>query len=72
MIEEFKLSVYGENYDENEVNGVSDASRKRKAIAQNAVKESANYDWAALANTGTVTFQLACLSCFRSWFQICD
>lgn len=54
VIEEFKLSVYGENYDENEVNGVSDASRKRKAIAQNAVKESANYDWAALANTGTL------------------
>ncbi|XP_044509809.1 ATP-dependent DNA helicase 2 subunit KU70 isoform X3 [Mangifera indica] len=55
-IEEFKLSVYGEDYDEESEsagNGkVSEASKKRKAIAENAVKESANYNWADLADNG--------------------
>ncbi|KAA8527328.1 hypothetical protein F0562_034575 [Nyssa sinensis] len=55
-LEEFKLSVYGENYDEGDdfhANGkLSDTSRKRKAIAENAVKESANYDWPDLADNG--------------------
>ncbi|XP_031257161.1 ATP-dependent DNA helicase 2 subunit KU70 [Pistacia vera] len=55
-IEEFKLSVYGEDYDEESEcagNGkVSEASKKRKAVAENAVKESANYDWADLADNG--------------------
>uniref|UniRef100_A0A5B7BKN8 ATP-dependent DNA helicase 2 subunit KU70 n=1 Tax=Davidia involucrata TaxID=16924 RepID=A0A5B7BKN8_DAVIN len=55
-LEEFKLSVYGENYDEGDdfqANGkVSEASRKRKAIAENAVKESVNYDWPDLADNG--------------------
>ncbi|KAK2980381.1 hypothetical protein RJ640_014554 [Escallonia rubra] len=55
-LEEFKLSVYGENYDEeNDFTGngkTSEASRKRKAIAENAVKESANYDWTDLADNG--------------------
>ncbi|KAG5539601.1 hypothetical protein RHGRI_019964 [Rhododendron griersonianum] len=55
-LEEFKLSVYGENYDEDkefETNGkVSEASRKRKAIAENAVKECTNYDWSDLADNG--------------------
>ncbi|KAI8546268.1 hypothetical protein RHMOL_Rhmol07G0103800 [Rhododendron molle] len=55
-LEEFKLSVYGENYDEAkefETNGkVSEASRKRKAIAENAVKECTNYDWSDLADNG--------------------
>lgn len=59
-LEEFKLSVYGENYDEAkefETNGkVSEASRKRKAIAENAVKECTNYDWSDLADNGKVTF----------------
>ncbi|KAE9459542.1 hypothetical protein C3L33_08517, partial [Rhododendron williamsianum] len=59
-LEEFKLSVYGENYDEDkefETNGkVSEASRKRKAIAENAVKECTNYDWSDLADNGKVTF----------------
>lgn len=55
-LEEFKLSVYGENYDEQNESTfhgkASDASRKRKAISENAVKESANYDWADLAESG--------------------
>ncbi|XP_050258936.1 ATP-dependent DNA helicase 2 subunit KU70 isoform X4 [Quercus robur] len=55
-VEEFKLSVYGDNYDEEKElvgNGkASEASKKRKAIADNAVKESANYDWDDLADNG--------------------
>lgn len=55
-LEEFKVSVYGENYDEENDFGAngkeSEASRKRKAIAENAVKESSNYDWADLADNG--------------------
>ncbi|EOY13400.1 KU70 isoform 1 [Theobroma cacao] len=55
-IEEFKLSVYGDNYDEERdflgKGKVGEASRKRKTIVENAVKESANYDWADLAENG--------------------
>ncbi|XP_052173907.1 ATP-dependent DNA helicase 2 subunit KU70 [Diospyros lotus] len=53
-LEEFKNSVYGENYDDGDKTNEkpSDASKKRKAIAENAVKESANYDWPDLADTG--------------------
>ncbi|GFY81506.1 ATP-dependent DNA helicase 2 subunit Ku70-like protein [Actinidia rufa] len=55
-LEEFKRSVYGENFDEEhefETKGkVSEASRKRKAISENAVKECANYDWLDLVETG--------------------
>ncbi|GAV60696.1 LOW QUALITY PROTEIN: SAP domain-containing protein/Ku domain-containing protein/Ku_C domain-containing protein/Ku_N domain-containing protein [Cephalotus follicularis] len=55
-IDEFKFSVYGEDYDEeNDFAGnckVSEASRKRKAVAENAAKESANYDWSDLADNG--------------------
>ncbi|KAL5803154.1 hypothetical protein ACOSQ4_031459 [Xanthoceras sorbifolium] len=55
-IEEFKNSVYGDSYDEENdhaSNGkVSEASKKRKAVAENAVKESASYDWADLADNG--------------------
>ncbi|XP_021714074.1 ATP-dependent DNA helicase 2 subunit KU70-like isoform X2 [Chenopodium quinoa] len=50
-IEEFKLSVYGDKYDEGE-SIVSEASKKRKAIAEKAVQESANYDWDDLADNG--------------------
>ncbi|XP_021728255.1 ATP-dependent DNA helicase 2 subunit KU70-like [Chenopodium quinoa] len=50
-IEEFKLSVYGDKYEEGE-SIVSEASRKRKAIAEKAVQESANYDWDDLADNG--------------------
>ncbi|KAL5538711.1 hypothetical protein UlMin_046194 [Ulmus minor] len=55
-VEEFKASVYGENYDEeSDLAGnakASDASKKRKAAAEVAVKECANYDWADLADNG--------------------
>lgn len=60
-VEEFKLSVYGDNYDEEKElvgNGkASETSKKRKAIADNAVKESANYDWDDLADNGKVKFK---------------
>ncbi|KAH8494380.1 hypothetical protein H0E87_020955, partial [Populus deltoides] len=54
-VEEFKLSVYGENYDEESDTGngkASDASKKRKTAAENAAKESANYNWPDLADNG--------------------
>ncbi|TXG66696.1 hypothetical protein EZV62_007971 [Acer yangbiense] len=55
-IEEFKLSDYGDSYDEENAHAgkgrVSEAFKKRKAAAENAVKESANYDWADLADNG--------------------
>ncbi|CAI9117358.1 OLC1v1018735C1 [Oldenlandia corymbosa var. corymbosa] len=54
-LEEFKLSVYGENYEETDVASsgkVTEASRKRKATAENASKESEKYDWSELADSG--------------------
>ncbi|EEF40803.1 ATP-dependent DNA helicase 2 subunit KU70 [Ricinus communis] len=54
-IEEFKLSVYGDKYDEENLLGngkANETSRKRKAAAENAKNESANYDWADLADNG--------------------
>ncbi|KAK4341471.1 hypothetical protein RND71_039972 [Anisodus tanguticus] len=50
-MEEFKLSAYGENYEEDDqkVDGKAEPSRKRKA---NAMKEYANYDWSDLADNG--------------------
>ncbi|KAG5235386.1 Ku [Salix suchowensis] len=54
-VEEFKLSVYGDNYDEESDMGngkASDASKKRKTATENAVKESANYNWPDLADNG--------------------
>ncbi|XP_028117848.1 ATP-dependent DNA helicase 2 subunit KU70 [Camellia sinensis] len=55
-LEEFKNTIFGENYDDGnefETNGkVSEASRKRKAIAENAAKECASYDWSDLADNG--------------------
>ncbi|XVF18574.1 hypothetical protein REPUB_Repub11eG0034600 [Reevesia pubescens] len=52
-IEEFKLSVYGDNYDEESDHlgkeKVGEASKKRKAIAENAAED---YDWADLADNG--------------------
>lgn len=56
-IEEFKFSVYGDNYEEESVGGnekASDASKKRKASAENATKEAANYNWDELADNGQV------------------
>ncbi|XP_010923465.1 ATP-dependent DNA helicase 2 subunit KU70 [Elaeis guineensis] len=57
-LQEFKISVYGENYDQEEANAAaakgcgSEASRKRKAMAETAARESASYDWADLAENG--------------------
>lgn len=53
-LEEFKLSVYGENYEEESSNieGKAEPTRKRKA---NAMREYANYDWADLADNGKVS-----------------
>lgn len=54
-MEEFKLAVYGENYDdENDHGKASEASKKRKATAEVAAKEAANYDWGELADNGKV------------------
>uniref|UniRef100_A0A7C9F9K8 ATP-dependent DNA helicase 2 subunit KU70 n=1 Tax=Opuntia streptacantha TaxID=393608 RepID=A0A7C9F9K8_OPUST len=50
-LEEFKQSVYGENYHEGDDN-IGAASKKRKAIADRAIQESANYDWEDLAENG--------------------
>ncbi|TYI96185.1 hypothetical protein E1A91_D01G053400v1 [Gossypium mustelinum] len=50
--EAFKHSVYGDSYDEESDMGkekMSEASRKRKAIAENAAKD---YDWGNLADKG--------------------
>ncbi|XVF18566.1 hypothetical protein REPUB_Repub11eG0033800 [Reevesia pubescens] len=62
-IEEFKLSVYGDNYDEESDHlgkeKVGEASKKRKAIAENAAKD---YDWADLADNGQVKLIVVCVS----------
>lgn len=62
-IEEFKLSVYGDNYVGNDSaqDKVTEASKKRKAIMDNAIKESAKYDWADLADKGKVGKMLSIL-----------
>ncbi|KAL6185620.1 hypothetical protein ACLB2K_041750 [Fragaria x ananassa] len=55
VVEEFKHSIYGENYDEetNVANAkASETTKKRKAAAENAVKEIAKHDWADLADNG--------------------
>ncbi|XP_074308685.1 ATP-dependent DNA helicase 2 subunit KU70 isoform X2 [Silene latifolia] len=51
VVEEFRVSVYGEHYEETD-NVISEASKKRKAIADKAVHESANYNWEDLADNG--------------------
>lgn len=50
-MEEFKVSVYGENYDEeDEVAGHGKGVRKRKT--EEAVNKAAYYDWSKLADDG--------------------
>ncbi|XP_057423525.1 ATP-dependent DNA helicase 2 subunit KU70 isoform X2 [Lotus japonicus] len=54
-LDEFKISVYGENYDEESEHGIgkpTEASKKRKAHAELATKECENYDWGELADAG--------------------
>ncbi|KAJ4726488.1 ATP-dependent DNA helicase 2 subunit KU70 [Melia azedarach] len=51
-IEEFKLSVYGDDYCETSEKIVTEASRKRKVAAVNAAKHIGNYNWEDLADNG--------------------
>ncbi|KAJ4968377.1 hypothetical protein NE237_015078 [Protea cynaroides] len=57
-LEEFKVAVYGENHDLEEADCQSSTasssviSKKRKDLTDDAVTESANYDWADLADSG--------------------
>ncbi|XP_042010904.1 ATP-dependent DNA helicase 2 subunit KU70-like [Salvia splendens] len=55
-LEELKICVYGENFkQEDDTMGsqkTSETSNKRKAVADNATKEYANYDWPKLADNG--------------------
>uniref|UniRef100_A0A0D9WWA1 ATP-dependent DNA helicase 2 subunit KU70 n=1 Tax=Leersia perrieri TaxID=77586 RepID=A0A0D9WWA1_9ORYZ len=54
-IEEFKASVYGENYDQEEAEAAAakaGASKKRKAASDAAEQKSAAYNWAELADAG--------------------
>lgn len=62
--EELKLCVYGENY-EHEMGSkkISEASKKRKAINDNANKEYAAYDWPNLADNGQVALPFCLFSC---------
>ncbi|XP_068660973.1 ATP-dependent DNA helicase 2 subunit KU70 [Aristolochia californica] len=56
VVEEFKTAVYGENHDQEEAekskSSGSDASKKRKAVAEQAAKECTNYNWDELADSG--------------------
>lgn len=62
--EEFKTAVYGDNYDEeNEIGKPTEASKKRKAMVEFAIKECKQYDWGELADTGKVIL--------RSFFMQC-
>lgn len=57
VIEQFKHSVYGDQYESRSSasdNKMTEASKKRKANAENALKECENYDWAELADSGKV------------------
>lgn len=72
-MEEFKLSVYGENYDDNDLAAsgkATEASRKRKAIAENANKEYAKYDWFELADSGKVSLDQL-ITGLVFWFKLC-
>lgn len=60
-VEEFKASVYGENYDQEEAEAAAakaGASKKRKALTDAAAEKSAAHNWAELADTGKVSMQV--------------
>ena len=65
-MEEFKLAIYGDHYDEETENAgdkkASEASKKRKAAADAAAQDSANYDWGELADNGKVRDFLCCFA----------
>lgn len=66
-MEEFKTSIYGDNYDEQNEHGIgkpTEASKKRKAMLEFATTECKQYDWGELADTGKVilgSFFMQCL-----------
>ncbi|KAK1438286.1 hypothetical protein QVD17_04093 [Tagetes erecta] len=55
-LEEFKISVYGENYDEEDekatLGKTSNAAKKRKQFTEEAINKSEYYDWGKLADDG--------------------
>lgn len=55
-LDEFKLSIYGDNYEENTdlAGKKGEASKKRKSVSDTATKQYANYDWSELADNGKV------------------
>lgn len=61
VLEEFKTSIYGENYDEESEQGTgkpTEASKKRKAHSEFAKKECESYDWGELADSGKVNLEI--------------
>ncbi|THU73084.1 hypothetical protein C4D60_Mb04t19080 [Musa balbisiana] len=60
VLEEFKIAVYGENHDQEEADSMSmrgsrsEASQKRKEMAETAERESSRYNWADLAESGQI------------------
>ncbi|CAL9086261.1 unnamed protein product [Musa textilis] len=60
VLEEFKIAVYGENHDQEEADSLSmrgsrsEASRKRKEMAETAERESSRYNWVDLAESGQI------------------
>ena len=60
--EKFKLPVYGDKSDNDDEesaigNGkASNATKKRKPVAENTAKESANYNWPNLTENGHDAF----------------
>ncbi|KAJ9549708.1 hypothetical protein OSB04_022251 [Centaurea solstitialis] len=62
-LEEFKVSVYGENYDEESENAAQGkgnaAARKRKVASEDALNKCAYYDWPKLADDGKVNLNSA-------------
>lgn len=55
-VEEFKFSVFRDGYEESRhaSNKASDASKKRKEMADKASEMSTKYNWAELAENGKV------------------
>lgn len=68
-MEEFKISVYGENYDEEEEKAThskaSNASKKRKQVTEEAINKCEYYDWGKLADDGKVIFAFCVQGCFN-------
>ncbi|XP_057960268.1 ATP-dependent DNA helicase 2 subunit KU70 isoform X2 [Malania oleifera] len=57
-LEEFKLSVYGEDHEANDLDDVkvTQAFKKPKTVAGNADPECAKYDWHKLADSGELKY----------------